>query len=165
VKIGSTWTISKTLLIGPDPDTTYIYFWNPHKKHYKSALGIISRLALPAKRWTRVGDALISQLADIERGRDEWIRSKMATPVCARARFDSMGCGCKSACCKRISRVTGHLWTGLRNSGSSPQITGESLESCCVENTVPLRAWQSYKAGKLQFARGRPADEQPFDCA
>jgi hypothetical protein len=76
-----------------------------------------------------------------------------------------MGCGCKSACCKRISRVTDHLWTGLRNSASSPQITDESLESWCVENTVPLRAWQSYKAGKLQFAGGRPADEQPFDRA
>ena len=58
-------------MIGPDLDTRYIYFWNPHKKHYKSALGIISRSALPAKRWTRVGAALISQLADIERGRDE----------------------------------------------------------------------------------------------
>jgi hypothetical protein len=63
--------ISKTLLIGPDPDTRYIYFWNPRKKHYKSALGIVSRSALPAKRWTRVGAAQISQLADIERGRDE----------------------------------------------------------------------------------------------
>ena len=58
-------------MICPDPDTIYIYFWNPHKKHYKSALGIVSRSALPAKRWTRVGAALISQLADIERGRDE----------------------------------------------------------------------------------------------
>ena len=58
-------------MIGPDPDTRCIYFWNPHKKHYKSALGIVSRSALPAKRWTRVGAALISQLADIERGRDE----------------------------------------------------------------------------------------------
>ena len=71
MKIRSIWLISKTLLIGPDPDTRYIYFWNPHKKHYKSALGIVSRSALPAKRWTRVGAALISQLADIERGRDE----------------------------------------------------------------------------------------------
>ena len=58
-------------MIGPDPDTRYIYFWNPHKKHYRSALGIVSRSADPAKRWTRVGAALISQLADIERGRDE----------------------------------------------------------------------------------------------
>ena len=158
--------ISKTLLIGPDPDTRYIYFWNPHKKHYKSALGIVSRSAVPAKRWTRVGAALISQLADIERGRDEvLIRGSMVTPVCAHAGFDSMGCGCKSACCKRISRVTGHLWTGLRNSGLSAAITGESLESWCVENTVPLRAWQSYKAGKLQFVGGRQADEQPFDSA
>jgi hypothetical protein len=47
----------------------------------------------------------------------------MVTPVCAHARFDSMGCGYKSACCKRISRVTGHLWTSLRNSASSLQIT------------------------------------------
>jgi hypothetical protein len=31
--------------------------------------------------------------------------------------------------------------------------------------TPPLRAWQSYKAGKLQFAEGRPVDEQPFDRA
>jgi hypothetical protein len=76
-----------------------------------------------------------------------------------------MGCGCKSAYCKRISRVTSHLWTGLRNSASSQQITGESLESWCVENRVPLRAWQSYKAGKLQFAGRRPVDEQPFDHA
>ena len=111
-------------MIGPDPDTRYIYFWNPHKKHYKSALGIVSRSADPAKRWKRVGAALISQLADIERGRDEvLIRGSMVTPVCAHAGFDSMGCGCKSACCKRISRVTGHLWTGLCNSASSPQIT------------------------------------------
>jgi hypothetical protein len=40
-----------------------------------------------------------------------------------------------------------------------PSSRGESLESWCVENTVPLRAWQSYKAGKLQFALGRHADE------
>ena len=124
MKIRSIWLISKTLLIGPDLDPIYIYFWNPHKKHYKSALGIVSRSALPAKRWTRVGAALISQLADIERGRDESLmRGSMATPVCAHAGFDSMGCGRKSACCKRISRVTGRLWTGLRNSASSLQIT------------------------------------------
>ena len=49
------------------------------------------------------------------RTRWKWIRSSMVTPVCAHAGFDSMGCGCKSACCKRINRVTGHLWTGLRN--------------------------------------------------
>jgi hypothetical protein len=47
----------------------------------------------------------------------------------------------------------------------SAAITGESLESWCVENTVPLRAWQSYKAGKLQFAGERPVDEPPFDSA
>ena len=111
-------------MIGPDPDTRCIYFWNPHEKHYKSALGIVSRSAVPAKRWTRVGAALISQLADIERERDEVpMRGSIVTPVCAHARFDSMGCGCKSACCKRISRVTGHLWTGPRNSASSLKIT------------------------------------------
>ena len=66
----------------------------------------------------------ISQLADIERERDEvLIRESMVTPVCAHVGFDSMGCGCKSACCKRISKVKGHLWTGLRNSASSLQIT------------------------------------------
>ena len=55
-------------MIGPDPDTIYTYVWNPDKKHYRSALGIVSRSALPAERWTRVGAALISQLDDIERG-------------------------------------------------------------------------------------------------
>ena len=61
---------------------------------------------------------------DIQRGRDKVLmRGSMVTPVCAHAGFDSMECGCKSACCKRISRVTGHLWTGLRNSASSLQIT------------------------------------------
>ena len=113
-KLGAWSSNRESRLIGPDPDTRCIYFWNPHKKHYKSALGIVSRSALPAKRWTRVGAALISQLADIERGRDEvLIRGSMVTPVCAHAGFDSMGCGCKSACCKRINRVTGHLWTGV----------------------------------------------------
>jgi hypothetical protein len=46
-----------------------------------------------------------------------------------------------------------------------PSSRGESLESWCVENTISLRAWQSYKAGKLQFAEGRPANEHPFDRA
>jgi hypothetical protein len=105
-------------------NTRYIYFWNPHKKHYKSALEIVQRSAFPAKRWTRVGAALISQLANIERERDEVLmRESMVTPVCAHVGFDSMRCGCQSACCKRISIVTGHLWTGLRNSASSLQIT------------------------------------------
>ena len=47
----------------------------------------------------------------------------MVALVCAHAGFDSMGCGYKSACCERTSKVRGHLWTGLRNSASSLQIT------------------------------------------
>jgi hypothetical protein len=53
------------------------------------------------------------------------MRESMVTPVCAHAGVDSMGCGCKSTCYKR--RVTGHLWTGLRNSPSSLQIKTRSL--------------------------------------
>ena len=49
----------------------YIFLKSSQETLYKSALGIVSRSALPAKRWTRVVAALISQLADIERGRDE----------------------------------------------------------------------------------------------
>ena len=41
-----------------------------------------------------------------------------------------------------------------------PSDSGKSLESLCVANTVPLRAGQSYKAGKLQFAEGSWADER-----
>ena len=46
-----------------------------------------------------------------------------------------------------------------------PSSRGKSLELWCAENTVPLKAWQSYKDGKLQFAEGRQVDEQPFGRA
>ena len=46
-----------------------------------------------------------------------------------------------------------------------PSSPSKSLESWCIENTVLLRAGQSYKAGKLQFAGGRYADERPVDRA
>jgi hypothetical protein len=48
----------------------------------------------------------------------------------------------------------------MNGGGGAPRVPssrGESLESWC--------AWQSYKASKLQFVGGRPADEQPFDRA
>jgi hypothetical protein len=44
----------------------------------------------------------------------------------------------------------------------APSNRGKSLESWCVENTVLLRAGQSYKAGKLLIAGERRADMLPL---
>ena len=57
---------------------------------------------------------------------------------------------------------------GMGCGGEAPRVPssrGKSLESWCVGNAIPLRARQSYKAGKLLIAGGSWVDERPVDRA